>query len=108
MLTMLRSTVCHLIRSVHTFQPRVLLISYFVDVPLMVELMMLCGKISEDQSPEDAEDGPPELLMGHTNNSNKPTHIWWMLTMLRLSPLLTWTSSDKHPKNTLPYMGCQW
>ena len=39
-----------------------------VELTLMVELMTLCGcllfsKIGEDQSPEDAEDGPPELLV---------------------------------------------
>lgn len=35
------------------------------------------SKIGEEQTPDDAEDGPPELLFVHGGHSNRPTDLSW-------------------------------
>ncbi|RXM91067.1 Histone-binding protein RBBP4 [Acipenser ruthenus] len=37
----------------------------------------ICSKIGEEQSPEDAEDGPPELLFIHGGHTAKISDFSW-------------------------------
>ena len=35
------------------------------------------SKIGQEQSPEDAEDGPPEILFVHGGHTSKPNDLSW-------------------------------
>jgi histone-binding protein RBBP4 len=35
------------------------------------------SKIGEEQTPDDAEDGPPEMLFVHGGHTNRPTDLSW-------------------------------
>lgn len=58
------------------------------------------SKIGEEQSPDDAEDGPPELLFVHGGHTSRPTDICWspqlpwhMTTAAEDNIIMVWTPS---------------
>lgn len=45
----------------------------------MIKLNSYDGRIGEEQTPEDAEDGPPELLFIHGGHTSKISDFSWNL-----------------------------
>lgn len=57
-------------------------------------MMWDLSRIGEEQTPDDAEDGPPELLFVHGGHTARPSDICW-------SPQEEWTMATVAEDNVL-------